>query len=345
MDDSEKDLNKVAAGRARADSLTPDARSAIARRAALSRHRKDMPRAIAEGVLPMGDAQLPCAVLDDADNTRVLTQNGFLSAIGRHPFAAGGTGSAIDNIPPFLRAKNLREFISSDLERSLNPVIYLPRNRTSGSGGVGYGYRAHLLPQVCWVYQDALMAGKLMQSQLHVGEQCRKLLKALTNFAIEDLIDKATGFEDVRKMNAIFKILDACIAKERLPYVKMFDIDFYRQIYKLNNWPFDPEKSARPGVIGKWTNDIYDRIVPGFGDAVRSRVKRNQFGKPTEKMTRHMSAEEGKPRVKEMLEATKALMRVSTDWPDFMDKLDVAYPKFDPVPTLPFNDLPRLTKG
>jgi hypothetical protein len=39
-------------------------------------HRGDLPKAITEGILEIGDLKLPCAVLDDASNTRVLSQNG-----------------------------------------------------------------------------------------------------------------------------------------------------------------------------------------------------------------------------------------------------------------------------
>ena len=157
-----------------------------------------MPKAITEGILEIGDLKLPCAVLDDPDKTRVLSQNGFLKAIGRHPFAPGGTGSAIDDSAPFLRSKNLEPFISEDLRRSSTPLLYLPRNPTAGAGGIGYGYRGTLLPDVCWVYQDAMTAGKLLPSQMHIGEAARAFLKALTNQAINDLIDRATGYDKLR---------------------------------------------------------------------------------------------------------------------------------------------------
>lgn len=304
-----------------------------------------MPKAIAEGVLRMGNLEMPCAVLDDADNTRVLTQNGFLRAIGRHPFASGGTGSAIDETAPFLRAKNLKEFISSELERSSIPLLYLPRNPTSGASGIGYGYRARLLPDVCWVYQDAMLAGKLLANQQHIGEACRAFLKALTNYAIEDLVDQATGFDDLRKREAINRILEKYCREDALPWVKMFDLDFYRQVYRLNNWPFDPAKTARPGVVGHWTNDLYDRLAPMIRPELHRLVRRNAKGRPTQKLTQHLSPEDGKPRLRELLEGTKALMRVSTDWDDFKDKLDIAFPRFEEVMTLPFEGgLPRLPK-
>ena len=180
------DKSKAAGGHARAQALTKVERSEIARHAALARHRKELPKAIAEGVLSIGNLHLACAVLDDENNTRVLSQTGFLRAIGRHPFAKGGTGSALDDSAPFLRPKNLKPFISLDLERSSTPIQYLPRNPTSGASGIGYGYKATLLPDVCWVYQDAMVAGKLLPSQKHLGEAARSFLKSLTNHAIEE---------------------------------------------------------------------------------------------------------------------------------------------------------------
>lgn len=340
-----KDPKKVAAGKARSQALTPDERSAIARRAALTRHRKDLPSAIAEGVLVIGDMNIPCAVLDDEHNTRVLTQNGFLRAMGRHPFAAGGTGASIDGTAPFLRAKNLKPFVSEDLERSTVAIQFLPRNRTSGAAGVAYGYRAQLLPQVCWVYQDALIEGKLAQSQEHIGKACRNFLKALTNYAIDDLVDRATGFEDIRKRAAIDKIIEKYVRPDAQTYAKMFDLEFYRHIFRLNNWPFDPEKTARPGVVGTWTNDIYDRLAPGVKSALHAKVRRNEKGKPTQKLTQYLTPEEGKPKLEKLLEGIILLMRMSSEWSEFKLLLDKWYPRFDDTLQLPlgggFYKLPR----
>jgi len=226
----------------------------------------------------------------------------------------------------------------------MTPIEFVPYGG-SGYQGRAFGYKAKLLPQVCWVYQDAAMAGKLLPSQAHIGQRCLALLRALTDHAIEDLVDRATGYEDQRKLKAILRSIEKHVRKDALPYIKMFDIEFYRQIYRLNRWPFDPEKTARPGVIGHWTNDIYDRLAPGVGLALRTRVRRNASGRPTQKMTQYLNKEEGKPRLKEVLEGVKALMRVSTDWQDFQNKLDVAFPRFEEALSLPFEGgLPKLPK-
>jgi hypothetical protein len=166
----------------------------------LARH--GLPKAIAEGTLQIGDLLLPCAVLDDRDNTRVFTQQGFLQAIGRSRAAKGGEGASVDGKPAFLRAKNLEAFIFNELIASTTPIEFIPY-KGPGYLGRAFGYRAKLLPQVCWVFQDAMLASKLLPGQMHIGEKCRQLLKALTDHAIDDLVDRATGFEDMRKLDAI----------------------------------------------------------------------------------------------------------------------------------------------
>ncbi len=151
------------------------------------------------------------------------------------------------------------------------------------------------------------------------------------------------GFEDLRKRNAILKIIEQYVRKDALPWVRMFDVDFYRHIYRLNNWIFDPAVTARPGVIGHWTNDIYDRLAPGVRPALHGRVKRNSKGRPTQKLTQYLTPEEGKPRLKELLEGVKALMRISAHWDDFMSNLNIAYPRLNDTSQLPFRDeAPRI---
>lgn len=332
-----KDASKVAGALARTQSLTATERSQIARKAALVRHGKDLPKAVAEGILQIGDLKLTCAVLDDENNTRVLTQEGFLLAIGRAGKAKGGEGASVDGKPAFLRSKNLYPFISNELLASTTPIQFVPE-KGPGYQGRAFGYRASLLPSICWVYQDAMIAGALLPNQEHIGAACKALLKALTNYAIEDLIDRATGFDDLRKRKAILKIIEQFVRKDALPWVRMFDVDFYRQIYRLNHWPFDPANTARPGVIGRWTNDIYDRLAPGVRPALHGRVKRNAQGRPTQKLTQYLTPEEGKPRLRELLEGVKALMRVSIEWDEFMMKLDMVYPNFNTTLRLPFDN-------
>lgn len=333
-----KPAGRAAGGLARAAKMSPEERKQVAKRAAAARwgHPSGLPRAVAEGVLVIGDLQIPCAVLDDADNTRVLTQEGFLTAIGRAGRAKGGEGAAVDGLPPFLRANNLKPFIDNHLEGSTIPIVFASRRGGGFEGGKALGYKATLLPGVCWVYQDALAAGKLLESQKHIGQACGRFLKALTNYAIEDLVDRASGFEDISKRRAINQIIEKYVKKDAQAWVKMFPLDFYRHIYRLNNWPFDPAKSSRPGVIGRWTNDIYDRLAPGVKQALHDRVRRNMNGRPTQKLTQYLTPENGKPHLERLLEGVVLLMRMAQTWDEFKLLLDQYYPRFNDTIPLPF---------
>jgi hypothetical protein len=56
------------------------------------------------------------------------------------------------------------------------------------------------------------------------------------------------------------------IAAALQPYEPKFPMEYYRHIYRLNNWPTDADKLYhRPGIVGTWTNDlIYDRFPNGI---------------------------------------------------------------------------------
>ena len=78
---------KVKGGLARAEALTPEQRSDIARTAAVARWTKSLPRATHEGPVRIGGGEIQSAVLDDG--RRVITQSGFMVALGRAPAGEG----------------------------------------------------------------------------------------------------------------------------------------------------------------------------------------------------------------------------------------------------------------
>jgi len=81
-------------------------------------------------------------------------------------------------------------------------------------------------------------------------------------------------------------------------------------------------------------------MAPGLSGKLHQVLWRNEKGRPMAKLNQHLKPEEGKTRLRELLEGVKALMRISTDWKSFMQKLDVAYPKFGDALSLPFDNEP-----
>lgn len=289
---------------------------------------KKSPKAIATGVLKIGNAKIPCAVLDDEDNTRVLSQAGFLSAIGRSKTTASSGNSAHVSLPAFLRARNLEPFISNDLRRTSTPIIFEPEKGGGTDGNKALGYIASILPEVCWVYHDAQTAGKLLPNQKHVADYCNILLRGLTNVAIDALVDEATGFQDIRTKNALQKILEKYVVKELQPWVMTFEDSYYKEIFRLNGWPYNPSSVKRPSVIGHWTNDlVYDRLAPGVRKELEILTGRDNEGRLKTKLHRRLTPELGHPALKAHLASIEALMRASSDWPRFKRLVQRAFPK------------------
>ena len=107
--------------------MTPKQRSDAAKKAADARwsdKSRNLPVANYTGSIKFGDAEVPCAVLDD--ERRVLTQLGFLRAIGRgRPAGGASQGTAGEGLPAFLVSDNLKPFISNDLRRASTPIVFI----------------------------------------------------------------------------------------------------------------------------------------------------------------------------------------------------------------------------
>lgn len=330
-------------GIARAQNLSAEERSRISSLAAQARWRsrkavadQNVPKAIASGVLPVGN--IPCAVLDDADNTRVLTQTGFMMAIGRNATPKSGPPLGFAELPAFLRAKNLEPFISNDLRASSTPVLFETERRGGAGGGIALGFRAQMLPEVCWVYHEAKMAGKLLPSQEHVAVACITLLKGLTNFAIDALVDEATGFQEMRARDALVKILEKYISKETQPWVRTFDSEFYKEMFRINGYAYDATSVKRPMIFAKRTEDIYNRLAPGVRSELQRIVKRGKSGRTKEKLFQHLADNEGYKELVDLIKGVKVIMKLSVDRRDFERKLDRVYPRFGDTLQLPFDD-------
>ncbi len=340
MSDEDSISRQSKGGRKRAENLSQEQLSTIAQRAALARWSRYKvppgevtPKAIASGVLPLGE--IPCAVLDDEDNTRVLTQSGFLQAIGRFAKPGSAAPDSVVNLPAFLRAKNLEPFISSELARSSVPIVF--QTKSGGMGGtMALGYKAEVLPAVCWVYHEAERAGKLLPSQSHVADACTKLLKGLTNVAIDALVDEATGFQDKRARDALIRLLEQYVSRDALPWLKTFDDDFYKEMFRIHGYAYDAGSVKRPMIFAKRTEDIYNRLAPGIREELQKVVKRGKSGRPSEKLFQHLTQNEGYIALLQLLAGTKAVLRLSKNTDDYEQKMDQLFPRFNETMQLPF---------
>lgn len=283
--------------------------------------------------LVIGDIEIPCYVLED--ETRVITQSGFLQAIGRSRTPKAGTGgmTVVDDLPFFLRATQLRPFISKELRVSTTPILF-----AIGPNRKVVGYRAELLPQVCNVYLEARDAGALLPSQQHIATRAEILIRGLATVGIIALVDEATGYQRIREERALATILEKFIAKDLQPWTKTFPYEFYEQIFRLKGWS-GPAGARGPRVLGRYTNDlVYERLAPGVLDELRRRTPMLPNGQRPNKFFQWFTPDLGHPRLKEHLAAVIALMKAAPNWTGFKRSLQRALPKLNETIPMPFDE-------
>jgi hypothetical protein len=301
---------------------------------------KEFRKATHTGDLRIGDVVIPCAVLEDG--TRVLWQQGFLRAIGRTGRAVGkAVAERSLNLPVFLRASNLKPFISSEILKASTAIPYKPI--ISSRGGVSFGYRADLLPMVCNVFLDAADHNALKFNQQHIYKQCKILVRGFGIVGINALVDEATGYQEVRDRKALQLILEKYIGKELAAWERTFPNEFYQNLYKLRDWQFKSVAGRRPMLVGKLTMDIvYQRLAPGVLKELREKMPRNEGGKPKGKLFQMLTPDYGHPKLREHLSNVTVLMKASSNWPNFYRLLQRALPKYGDTLELPFPDETEL---
>jgi hypothetical protein len=319
-------------GKARAESMSNEERMESARRAAEARWAKagktpSVRRATHAGALKLGDVEIACAVLEDG--TRVISERGLLAGLGIKFGGALARGHGADKLPLFVAYKNLRPFIDNDLAVLLqSPIEYRPLH----GGKAAHGLRAELIPKVAGVWLNARDAGVLSEGQLRVSAKADILIRGLAEVGIVALVDEATGYQDARSRDALAKILEAFIAKELRPWVRTFEPDFYKELFRLKGIEFKGTVKA-PRYIGKVTNDlVYDRLAPGVREELNRINPSNEKGQRKHKNFQWLSQQVGYQRLKQHLASVTVLMKVFDDWDIFKKNLDKALPRQDAAP-------------
>lgn len=325
---------KAKGGLARAKSLTPEERRSIASKAASARWKSDVPVAICgspDQPLRIGDIELQCYVLED--QTRVLSQGGFLEALGRHKKASVRSEEGEEQVPPILQGQAIKPFLTQEiLEKSTTVAFRTP------TGLPARGYRAELLPMVCEVYLKAREAGVLRHQQKHVARQAEIVIRGLAQVGIIALIDEATGYQEIRARDALAKVLEAFIAKELQPWVQTFPGDYYKELFRLRGLTYPITSVRRPQYFGVLTNDIiYKRLAPGVLAELKRVTLRSQSGRRKHKYFQRLTNNIGYPKLREHLGAVVAVMKLSNSYHDFLEKLNRLCPRYGDQFLLPFD--------
>jgi hypothetical protein len=313
-------------GLARAERLTAEQRSEIARAAAAARWG-NVHVAYHTGAIQIGNITISAAVLED--QTRLLSQTTVLTALGRNPQKSRRSrGDSDDLRAPFLVANNLQAFISDELRELVEPIAF----RVVGEGNTkSWGYRAEMLPLVCWVYMDARAAGKLTAKQEPVAAAAEILARGLAKVGIIALVDEATGYQEVRARDELAKILEHYVQAEFRSWIKTFPDDFFREIYRLQGWEFKPGTSKRTPYVGKLVNKyVYDQLPAGVLEELRRLNPKSDKGHRARKHHQFLTEGTGNTHLDRQIVSTLTLMRAAESKQQFEDLFDRVHPPAQP---------------
>jgi hypothetical protein len=322
-----------------ADARTPEERHDLALKGAAARWAVRATHGSADHPLKIGGLEIPCYVLEDG--RRVLAMTGVVKALD---MSLGGkkTYEEGDRLTRFVTQNQLKPFVTIDLlEKIKNPI----RFRTT-MGKLASGYEATLLADLCALLLAARNGGALLQKQKHIAERAEILFRGFSHVGIIGLVDEATGYQKHREADALATILEAFIAKELQPWVKTFPDSLFQEMFRLRG--FDPGRDVvkRPKYFGTLITDVvYKRLAPGVTEELKRVTPRTESGRPKAKLFQGLTANLGYRKLLEHLGSVVTIMKLSTDWTDFIDKIDRLHPRFGDTRKLPFEQEPDDGKG
>lgn len=263
-------------------------------------------KALYSGPLPIGDTVMDCVILDDDDNTRVISMTSVFRAFGR----VARSNNRLINIPSFIDAKNLQSYIDQELRGLIKPIEYLDGKSTQT------GYNALILPAICELYLKARREGDLAPKQAHLAEKAEILQSSFAKVGIIALIDEATGFQLDRKHDALRMLLSKYIAEGLQKWIHTFPDSFFAELDRLyNNEPTQSQK--RPQYYGHFINKyVYDPIENGYVKAELDKLNITDEGKRKARFHSWLT-DEGRSILIHQIGRVQGLMEMCTDIDNF----------------------------
>ena len=199
------------------------------------------------GVLPVGDDELPCYVLEDGRS--VITRTGALN------YLTGGKGGG--NLESYLRVKDLQLFLPIDLYSQFFDIT-IPQVANKNVQAMS----ASAFIDICRAYSRARDTGALTsESQVAIAIRAAALMAAFAKAGIESAIHEVTGYQFERAPDALRTKLKLFLEEEMRPWEKTFPDELWIQFGRLTSWR-GPIHS-RPKYWGKLVNELVYGYLDG----------------------------------------------------------------------------------
>lgn len=191
---------------------------------------------------------------------------------------------------------------------------------------ITYVYKSDTFIDLAFFFIEADDKELFTESQKKHAISSRIITKSLSKTALIELIDVTTVYRDVRR-KAINEILDIYKKKEFSAWAKRFPDEFYNRLCELKGWTTDFNKIKKPSIVGKYTNDIvYKWLAPGLLEKLQSKNPKNEKGVRKTWHHQWLTEDIGHPKLQEHIASIIALMKVTTNWNQFMRMVNKAFP-------------------
>lgn len=297
----------------------------------------ELPKAIANGSEKIRGVRLIGAVLNDIYRTRVFSERSLANAFGIKGGGQYWKKKKIEGavLPEFLSSNILKEFIDSELEALLSSaVLYISTTNKTATG-----IPANILPRICDVFVRAAKKFPENENIVKAAEAAYEIIMAFSEFGVIKWVDKITNYKYEEEDYVIQQQLALYVAPQILDWQKEFQSDFYKEIFRLKGWPYNPYTVARPGVVGTYTNQyIYSFLPTDVFKFIKDRTPKSKAGNYTVRLHQSLNNEVGKESLRNQLVTVTTLLRISKSWDQFKQLFQELYGQT----TLGFDAEPRM---
>ncbi len=259
------------------------------------------------GYIEIGNVKIPCAILENGK--RVISQTGLFTAFKRP--RKGEVRQ--EGLPSIIGANNLIAFVGEELREKSQSIPYYHSN-----GKTAYGYDAELIPLVCELYLKAYDEQQTLPSQERVVAQANIIVRALAKVGIAALIDEATGYQYERERDELQKLLAKYIREDYMRWQERFPRKFYKEVFRLLEWEYNPLSVKRPGYLGKFTNKyVYEQMPSNVLETLQQKNPINENGHRVRKHHQYLTEDIGVPHLDTHITKLITIMELSNNLEQF----------------------------
>jgi len=269
-------------------------------------------------MLPVGNLQIPCYVLDD--DTRLITQRGMQTTVGMS--TSGGTGGAHRTAKLVERLEDKANVDNSLSVRMRDPIVFKP----STGGTLAYGYEATALIDFCELILKCRDNETLAQPQAKYAEHADVVIRAFAKVGIIAVIDEVTGYQYKRPHDELTKLLKMYVLPEHRPWVSRIPPEYTKELYRV--WGIESTSQRGPRFAGTLTRKlIYEPLPAPVLPKLDELNPQNEKYQRKRKHFQHLTEGVGLQHFRSQLAAVMALLRASPNKRIFLTLFNRAFGK------------------